>query len=168
MHEFLAAFGEHCLGPGRLYLVGDATAVLRGFRSSTVDLDFVLDPEPAGAFEAIARLKDELDVSVEISSPAHFVPELRDWREHSPSVGRYGEVEVFDYDLRAQALAKLARGFTRDFADVHSMIDSGATSAAAIAEAFESIRDRILRYPRLDEHALASRVAALSSEGKSS
>ena len=39
---------------------------LEGWRSATVDLDLKLDPEPEGVFAAIARIKEELDVNVEL------------------------------------------------------------------------------------------------------
>lgn len=164
LRDFLEAFGRRCTSPGRLYLVGGATAVLHGFRASTADVNFVLDPEPGGAFEAIARLKNEMDVSVELSSPAHFVPELPDWRERSTFVGRFGNVDVLEYDLRAQALAKLARGFERDLHDVRAMLASGALSLSELHAAYETIRPRILRYPRLDEEELARRIAMLDAE----
>lgn len=165
LRAFLEAFGRRCTSAGRLYLVGGASSVLHGFRASTADVDFVLDPEPGGAFEAIARLKNEMDVSVELSSPAHFVPELPDWRERSSFVGRFGNVDVFEYDFRAQALAKLARGFERDMHDVRAMIASRSLTLADLRTAFEMIRPRMLRYPRLDEDELARRIAALEAEG---
>ena len=43
--------------------------MLIGWRETTVDADLKLDPEPAGVFEAIARLKDSLDINVELSAP---------------------------------------------------------------------------------------------------
>ena len=132
VRAFLTEFGRRCRGPGIVYLVGGATAVLRGFRATTVDIDMVLDPEPDGAFEAIARLKNELDVNVELSSPAHFIPELPDWRERSDRIGAFGKLEVYDYDLRAQALAKLARGFERDVLDVDAMLAAEAITVASL------------------------------------
>ncbi|MCZ7683003.1 MAG: hypothetical protein M5U28_31025 [Sandaracinaceae bacterium] len=62
---------------------GGATAITYGWRELTIDIDLRLDPEPPGAFEAIARLKDELDVNVELASPMDFLPEVPGWRERS-------------------------------------------------------------------------------------
>jgi hypothetical protein len=43
--------------PGKAHLTRGATALLLGFREQTIDIDLKLDPKPAGAFEAMARLK---------------------------------------------------------------------------------------------------------------
>lgn len=59
-------------------ILGGATALLAGWRTATVDLDLKLDPEPEGAFAAIAQIKEELGVNVELASPAEFLPELAD------------------------------------------------------------------------------------------
>ena len=59
-------------GPGNIYFTGGATALLLGFREQTIDVDIKMDPEPAGAFEAIATLKNVLDLNIELASPADF------------------------------------------------------------------------------------------------
>ena len=60
MRELAAA----ARGPGKVYLTGGATALLLDFREQTIDIDLKLDPEPAGVFEAIARLKDRLELNI--------------------------------------------------------------------------------------------------------
>lgn len=114
---------------------------------------------------AIAKLKDELDVNVELSSPAHFLPELSDWREMSPYVGTFGALEVYDYDLRAQALAKLSRGFECDVLDVHALLDDGAVTVDALREAFDAMSSRIIRFPRVSAEIIRARIEALASRG---
>ena len=56
-------------------LVGGASAVIIGWRETTLDVDLKLDPEPPGVFEAIALAKDALAINVELaaqaSSPRH-------------------------------------------------------------------------------------------------
>ena len=69
LQHFMASLGHSCRGAGRVYLVGGASAVLLGWRAATVDVDLKLDPEPAGAFEAIAELKDRLDINIELAAP---------------------------------------------------------------------------------------------------
>lgn len=51
--HLLRELGRAVRGPGRVYLVGGASALLEGWRDSTVDVDLKLDPEPRGVFEAI-------------------------------------------------------------------------------------------------------------------
>lgn len=61
---------------GRICLVGGSSAVLLGWRETTVAVGLRLDPEPAGAFEAIARTKEALNINVELAAPDDFIPEL--------------------------------------------------------------------------------------------
>lgn len=157
--RLLEALGRHARGPGGVYLTGGATALLLGWRGSTNDVDIKLDPEPDGVFEAIAALKNELDVNIELASPDLFIPELSDWRERSTFVGQFGPLRVFHYDLRAQALAKVARGADRDVSDVRAMLARGLVSREELRAAFESMRPRIIRFPRLDEARFADALA---------
>ena len=83
IHAFMAALGSTAKSPGCIYLTGGATALLHGWRASTVDVDLKADPEPQGMFEAIAQLKDTLDVNVELAAPDQFIPALPGWRERS-------------------------------------------------------------------------------------
>jgi hypothetical protein len=161
LRSVLEALGRACRGPGVLYLTGGATALLEGWRRATVDLDLKLDPEPEGAFAAIARIKEELGVNVELASPSDFLPELSGWRERSPLVGRFGPIEVRHYDLRAQALAKLARGFERDVEDVRAMLERRLVGCDALRSALEEMEPRLERFPRVSHRELRDRLAAL-------
>lgn len=158
IRRLLEELGRRARGPGRVYLVGGATALLEGWRSSTVDVDLKLDPEPEGIFEAIAHLKNELEVNIELASPDQFLPPLPDWEAHSRFIARYGEVEFFHYDLRSQALAKLARAHDRDLGDVQAMLDRGLVTATEISEGLDQIRDQLIRYPALDAESFERRV----------
>jgi hypothetical protein len=161
LRQVLDALGRACRGPGVLYLTGGATALLEGWRDSTVDIDLKLDPEPEGVFAAIARIKEELDVNVELASPADFVPELEGWREESRFVGRFGLIEVRHYDFRAQALSKLARGFGRDLSDVRAMRDRGLVTCDGLRAALEEMTPRLERFPRVDRRVLVRRLEEL-------
>ncbi len=158
--RFLEAFGKAVRGPGKVYLTGGATALLHGWRNSTIDLDLCFDPEPAGAFAAIRELKDRLDGNVELASPADFLPPLPGWRERSEWIARHGPVDFYHYDLCSQALAKIARGFESDLGDVSFMLASGKVEPARLWELFEAIRPGLERYPRIDEDAFEEKLRA--------
>lgn len=166
LRQVLAALGRACRSPGVIYVTGGATALLQGWRSTTVDLDLKLDPEPEGVFAAIARIKQEFDVNVELASPDDFLPQLADWREQSPLIDRFGQVEVRHYDLRAQALAKLARGFERDVADVHAMFERELVTCEALHLAFEQMEARLERFPRVSAAELRHRLGEVCPPGK--
>ena len=110
MQELAAA----ARSPGNVYFTGGATALLLGFREQTIDIDLKLDPEPEGVFEAIAVLKNRLDLNVELASPDDFIPRADDWRERSRHIASIGLVQFFHYDFSLQALAKLERGHAQD------------------------------------------------------
>jgi hypothetical protein len=165
LDRFLRALGEAARGPGRVYLTGGATALSYGFRARTIDVDLKLDPEPDGAFDAIARLKDELDVNVELASPQDFLPEVPGWRERSVFVARFGPVDVFHYDLVAQVLSKLARGYERDLADAEASIERGLLSRDDVAAAYSAIEPDLVRFPRLDASSFRSRVHRFVAAG---
>ena len=158
VRRLLEELGRRARGPGRVYLTGGATALLEGWRASTVDVDLKLDPEPAGIFEAIAALKDELGINVELASPDQFLPPVPGWRERSRFIARHGEVEFLHFDLLSQALAKLARAHDRDLLDVRAMIERGLVSKEEIASGLERIRPELIRYPALDAEAFEQRV----------
>ncbi len=158
LRRLMKALGRSARGPGRIYLTGGASALLVGWRRSTVAVDIRLDPEPDGIFEAIARLKNELDVNVELASPQDFMPELPGWRDRSLFIERCGEVDFFHYDFYAQALSKLSRGHGRDRADVGAMFERGLIDVEGLRGALEATLPRIIRFPALDADVLRGRV----------
>lgn len=162
--RLLRGLGERSRGAGRVYLTGGATALLEGWRSSTVDVHLKLDPEPEGIFEAIAELKEELDLNIELAAPDQFLPPLPDWRERSRFVARFGEVDFYHYDLRAQALAKLARAHDRDLADVREMLARSLVTPTELREGLEQMLPGLVRYPALDARAFERRVRAFIEE----
>jgi hypothetical protein len=160
VRSFMQALGERSRGPGRVYFTGGATAVLYGWRTSTVDIDLKMDPEPAGAFEAIGALKDELNVNVELAAPDQFIPVLTDWSARSIFIGRAGQVDFFHYDLLGQAMSKIERGHDRDLADVDEMVARRLVSLSDMETYFESVEARLVRYPAIDRVAFAQKIAA--------
>lgn len=159
----LKRLGEKARGPGAVYLVGGATAIARGWRQSTIDVDLKLDPEPLGLFEAIRVLKDELSVNVELASPDQFIPPLPGWKERSLFVGRFGPIDVYHYDFYAQALAKIERGHAQDLADVDSMFASSVVEANELERLFHAIEGQLDRYPGVDARSFAAKVQVVLS-----
>ena len=158
VHLLMRRLGEQATGPGRIYLVGGASAVLVGWRSTTVDVDLKLAPEPPGVFQAIADAKEALDMNVELAAPDDFIPPLPDWQKRSPAVARHGSVAFFHYDFYAQALAKIERGHEQDWGDVRAMHQFGLIERQRLAALFDAIKTDIPRYPAIDAACFASRV----------
>jgi hypothetical protein len=164
LREFLAHLGRTTRTPGTVYLVGGATAVMEGWRDSTVDIDLKLDPESNDILHAIADLKERLDVNVELASPDLFIPVAPRWSERSPWVGRFGVLDVRHFDPVAQALAKLERGHDRDISDVRAMLSLGLVTPEGLRSAFAAIESQMYRFPALDGHAFHAAVHEFLSE----
>lgn len=166
IEAFMVAVGKRAGGEGSIYLVGGATAVLHGWRSMTIDVDIKPDPEPRGLFEAIAAIKNELDINVELASPDQFIPAISGWRERSLFIARHGAVNFFHYDPYGQALSKLERGHDRDLLDVKAMLKDGMIHADELREKFAQIEPQLIRYPAIDPASFRAAVQKFCDENK--
>jgi hypothetical protein len=155
---FFRALGAEAESETRLYLTGGATAVLLGWRTSTIDLDVKLEPESDRLLRAIPRLKESLEINVELASPGDFIPELPGWRERSPFAGREGKLSFHHYDLAAQALSKIERGHAQDLDDVREMLARGLVGRDELLERFAQIEPLLYRYPAIDPPSFRSAV----------
>ena len=158
IHELLSRLGQAAKTSTRLYLVGGATAVLHGWRASTIDVDLTLEPESREVYEAIPKLKIALDLNIELASPAHFVPELPGWRDRCLYIGTFGKLVAYHYDPYGQALAKIERSHEQDRADIRSLIGSGLVEPKKLLELFERASADLVKYPAIDEASLRARL----------
>jgi hypothetical protein len=156
----MEALGRRVNSPGRIYLTGGATALLHGWRPMTVDVDLKADPEPGGLFEAIAVLKNELAVNIELACPSDFIPELPGWRERSLFIASHGKLEFYHYDPYSQALSKIERGHPRDLKDVDAMLRAGLIRPEPLIDLFQQIEPQLIRYPALDSASFRAAVMA--------
>jgi hypothetical protein len=156
--QLMQALGREAQGSGCIYFTGGASALLIGWRSATVDIDIRLDPEPPGIFQAIAKLKQALNINIELASPQDFLPPLPGWRDRSQFIGTEGQISFYHYDFTAQALAKLSRGYDRDLNDVQAMYEQQLFSLNDLRNCFEAIEADLIRFPSLDPAALRGKV----------
>jgi len=165
LRQFMEELAAAAQSPGNVYLTGGATALLLGFREQTIDIDIKFDPEPAGVFEAIARLKEELEVNVELASPADFIPAPGNWREKSPHIATVGRLQFFHYDLAMQALAKIERGHAQDLSDTRNLLRCGRITVDELKALFSRIEGALIRYPAIDAGEFKRKLESfLSSE----
>lgn len=162
----MRSFASRVKGNGRIYLTGGATALLYGWRPMTVDIDLCADPEPQGFFEAIASIKDELSVNVELARPSDFIPELPSWRDRSLYIAKHNDISFHHYDPYSQALSKIERGHTRDELDVASMVTAGLVKLELLAELFQQIKPLLIRYPAIDRPSFERSVASFISQAQ--
>jgi hypothetical protein len=150
IHAFLSALGREASRPTSVFLTGGATAVLLGWRDSTVDIDLRFEPERDDLLRAVARLKDELRINVELASPSDFIPVPEGVDSRAVYQSTQGRLTVYHYDPYSQALAKVERGHDRDLADVAAMIRRGLVSPAAALRYLAEIEPQLYRFPAID------------------
>jgi hypothetical protein len=158
IEQLMKSLGKEARGSGCIYFTGGASALLIGWRSSTVDIDIRLDPEPLGIFQAIATLKQELDINIELASPQDFLPQLPGWRDRSVFIAREGEISFYHYDFTSQALAKLSRGYNRDIDDVRAMYKRKLFTVEKLSDCFDAIASELIRFPSLDYVTLRNKI----------
>ena len=158
IEQLMKILGRESRGSGRIYFTGGASALLIGWRNSTIDIDIRLDPEPPGIFQAIAKIKQDLNINIELASPQDFLPPLPGWRDRSRFISRQGDISFYHYDFTAQALSKLSRSYNRDLDDVKAMYNQNLFSLQDLQDGFNAIEPEIIRFPSLDPEILRTRV----------
>jgi hypothetical protein len=158
VQRFMKQLGSAVRGEGRVYLTGGASALLVGWRDSTMDIDLHPDPEAPGFFEALPGIKEALDINIELAAPFHFVPVLPEWKERSVYIARHGKLDFFHFDFYSQALSKLERGHERDLRDVTQMVGRHLIFPARLMELFDRIVPQLIRYPSLDPESLTLKL----------
>lgn len=158
IRRFMESLGRETQNEVRLYFTGGTTAVLMGWRDTTVDMDIHMVPDDDRIFRAIPKLKETLHINVELACPSDFIPELPGWQDRSRFIDRVGSVSFHHYDFYAQALAKIERGHAQDVQDVDQMLQRKLVEPARLMEHFERIEPLLYRYPAVDPGAFRRAV----------
>jgi hypothetical protein len=158
LQTFMRTLADHARMPSRVYLVGGATAVLLGWRPATIDLDLKLIPETDELLRSLPRLKEQLNINIELASPDDFIPALPGWQERSQFIQQLGKLAFYHYDFYAQALAKIERRHERDINDVERLFSSRLVDPDRLLELFNSIEDQLYRYVDLDARSFRRAV----------
>ncbi len=163
IRSFMKAVGRAAKKEMRLYFTGGTTAVLNGWRASTIDVDILMIPDDEHVFCELPKLKESLELNIELASPADFIPEVPGWRDRSPFIERIGTVSFHHYDPYAQALSKIERGHAQDQADVREMIVRGLVDLGELLRCFERIEPRLHRFPAVDPASFRRAVERVCS-----
>lgn len=154
----MRALGEEASHESRVYFTGGVSAVLMGWRLTTIDLDMEIVPERDELLRALPALKERLEINVELVSPSHFIPPVPGWAERSPFITREGLVAFHHYDFYAQALAKIERGHEQDQSDVAAMLSQRLVEPDRLRSLYEAITPELYRYPAIDPESLRRAV----------
>ena len=158
LSKFMKLLAASARSFGRIYFTGGSTALLYDFREQTIDIDIKLDPEPEGVFEAIAKIKKQLNINVELASPDNFIPVSKDWHLRSNLIEKGKFVEFYHYDFYSQALAKIERGHEQDISDVTNFVEKNLIDLEKLSEEFDIIKKSIVRYPALNQSDFQKKV----------
>jgi hypothetical protein len=79
--QFLRDVGREPSSEATVFLTGGATALLFGWRPTTIDIDSKIDPESSEILRALPRLKERYDLNIELASPDQVIPALPGWQE---------------------------------------------------------------------------------------
>jgi uncharacterized nucleotidyltransferase DUF6036 len=164
IRRFMRELGRSARQPVRVYLTGGATAVLSGWRASTIDIDLKIVPEDDALFRAIPDLKESLQINVELAAPDDFIPVRPGWEDRSRFIAQEGLITFLDYDLVAQALSKIERGHSQDREDVQEMMRRGLVDPASLRETFAAIEPELYRYPAIDPPSFRKAVDEMTRE----
>jgi hypothetical protein len=146
LEAFMRALAAAARRPLQVYLVGGATAVLEGWRASTIDVDLKFGDDADPVLQAVPAIKESLNVNVELASPMDFIPVKAGWQDRSPFIAQEGTVTFRHFDLYAQALAKIERGHRRRLQDY-----------------FNDIEPELYRFPAVDPPSFRRAVEAVTS-----
>lgn len=164
IEQFMRELGRSVRVDGRVYFTGGSTAVLYGWRATTIDIDIKLMPDRDEILREIPRLKEALNLNVELAAPSDFIPLPNGWEDRSPLIRREGRVSFHHFDPVAQALSKAERGHSQDLQDVREMIARGLVNPAEALIQFESIEPELYRFPAIDPPSFRKAVNELFTQ----
>ena len=79
IRQLMEALDRAAHEAGRVYLTGGGTAVLMGWRASTIDVDVKFIPDNDAILRAIPGIKEDLRLNIELASPVDFIPVPEGW-----------------------------------------------------------------------------------------
>lgn len=161
IRQFMEALAEASETSGRVYFTGGVSAVLLGWRTTTIDVDLKLVPDSDELLRAIPRLKEKLALNVELAAPDQFIPELPGWRERSAFIRQIRRLSFLHYDFYSQALSKLERAHVKDLLDAGEMLRQGLIERAELLRLFSTIEPELYRYPAIDPPSFRAAVEEL-------
>ena len=121
LRTFFQSLSERYSGSATVYLLGGSALCLLGSPRATMDVDYTFEvaPEDVDRFRTtVAELASEMRMDLEDIPFEEFVPIPAGAHERRLEVWRFGQIDVYVFDLYSIALSKIARGFEADLDDV--------------------------------------------------
>ncbi len=149
LKNFFERLGKAFPGSGKFYLLGGSALCLLGSPRATLDIDYTFTLEGADpkSFEALVeQLANELRLDLESVPLAEFLPLPSDAYQRRRFIGRYGNLDVYLFDLYSIALSKIARGFETDLDDVVFMLREELINLAELERLFQEVTPAVGKF----------------------
>ncbi|MFN2442010.1 MAG: hypothetical protein ABR517_04955 [Thermoanaerobaculia bacterium] len=161
LDALLREIGSRARVPARVYLSGDASAVLGGWRDSAPAIALSFEPEEEPLLRALPDMAGRFGAIVDIASPADHFPELPGWRRRSPFITTIGCLDFHHYDFHAQALLAIQRNHDPDIRDVVEMVHRNLIDPPQLRTLFNRIARKLHRHPSIDPPRFQARLEAI-------
>lgn len=163
LQSFMQLVGRMIQKKATFYLTGGATAILYDFREGTIDIDIAGDMDEL--FSSIPKLKERLQINIEMAKPTDFIPSLSGEKDRHITIGTFGKATFLHYDPYAQAFSKIVRGHQTDIADVKALVSAGLVDTKKLYEMVKKLPNhQFVKYPRLDRFAVEAAVESFAKE----
>jgi hypothetical protein len=123
--EFLTQLGRRYPHPAEIYIFGGSAIVWLGGPRHTGDIDYTAVPSSAPLQAAISAIAAELDLDLEESSPAGFMPLPVGAETRHEFIGLFGQIQAYLFDPYSMAAMKIDRAFDTDLEDVAFLVAAG-------------------------------------------
>jgi hypothetical protein len=143
--QFLTQLGASYSNPATLYLLGGSALLLLGSPRQTLDIDYTTDLQPQEQQtldNLMKHLAAQYRLDIEAVPIAEYVPLPPGAETRRRFIGRFGQIDVFLYDLYTIALSKIARGFDTDFEDVIFLVRSNLIEIDELQRHFQAVLPR--------------------------
>jgi hypothetical protein len=142
LESFLQKLGERISQRVTLYLLGGSALCLLGSPRETLDVDYSLATCTKEIEKTINALAKEMKMDLEAVPLSEFIPLPPNAESRRRFIGRYGQLDVYIFDLYSIALSKIARGFESDLEDVQFLLAQRLIAWDELENHFKSILSR--------------------------
>lgn len=139
LQQFFRRLGERIEGPVTFYLLGGSALCLLDSPRETLDVDYTIENPSPETQKILEQIASELQLDLESVPLAEFIPLPPDAQKRRRFVGRYGQVDVYIFDLYSIALSKIARGFESDLEDVAFLLNQNLIDWETLEMHFRSV-----------------------------
>lgn len=161
LQVFMESVGKILKKRATFYLTGGSTAILYGFRDGTIDVDIAGDMDEL--FLHIPKLKEKLQINIEMAKPTDFIPSLPDEKKRHILIGQFKNVTFMHFDPYAQVFSKIVRGHKTDIADAKALVKNGLVDVKKLNQMVKDLAGSdFFKYPRLNRVAVQLAVESFA------